>query len=143
MEAAASGALTTPLPRSVTVASRSGFANLLMIGLGPCLAALVRHRGFAWPTERLRATLARVQARDKCTRVVTAADEAVIRTPLKELLAMLDADRFWQVHRSVIVKVSAIRSFVRTSDDRYELVLAGSSERLPVSPAFKDRFRGM
>ena len=82
------------------------------------------------------------QSRDKYTRVVTAADEAIIRTPLKELLDMLDAHEFWQVHRSVIVKVAAIRSVVRTPDEKYELVVAGSEERLPVSPAFK-RFKGM
>jgi DNA-binding LytR/AlgR family response regulator len=83
------------------------------------------------------------QSRDKYTRVVTTADEAIIRTPLKELIGMLDPDDFWQVHRSVIVKVAAIRAAVRTPDDKYELVLAGSDERLPVSPAFKKRFRGM
>lgn len=83
------------------------------------------------------------QASDKYTRVVTAGDEAVIRTPLKDLVRMLDADEFWQVHRSVIVKVAAIRALVRTDDDKYELVVAGSAERLPVSAAFKDRFKGM
>lgn len=83
------------------------------------------------------------QSRDKYTRVVTAKDEAVIRTPLKELRGMLDAEAFWQVHRSVIVKVAAIRAVVRTPEDKYELALAGSDERLPVSAAFKKHFRGM
>jgi DNA-binding LytR/AlgR family response regulator len=82
------------------------------------------------------------QSRDKYTRVVTSADEAVIRTPLKDLLEMLDPDEFWQVHRSAIVRVAAVRAVVRTADDKNELVVAGSDERLPVSPAFK-RFKGM
>jgi DNA-binding LytR/AlgR family response regulator len=82
------------------------------------------------------------QSSDKYTRVVTAEDEAVIRTPLKELLGMLDPEQFWQIHRGVIVRAAAIRSVVKTPDDKFELTVAGSAERLPVSPAFK-RFKGM
>jgi DNA-binding LytR/AlgR family response regulator len=82
------------------------------------------------------------QSRDKYTRVVTSTDEAIIRTPLKELLGILDPDEFWQVHRSVIVRVAAVRALVRTADDKPQLVIAGSAQRLPVSPAFK-RFKGM
>ena len=83
------------------------------------------------------------QSRDKYTRVVTANDEAIIRLPLRELLSRLDAEEFWQVHRSVIVRVSAIRAVCRTPDEHYQLVIAGSAERLPVSPAFRDRFKAM
>jgi DNA-binding LytR/AlgR family response regulator len=83
------------------------------------------------------------QSRDKYTRVVTASDEAIIRLPLRELLSRLDAEEFWQVHRSVIVRVSAIRAVCRTPDEHYQLVIAGSAERLPVSPAFRDRFKAM
>jgi DNA-binding LytR/AlgR family response regulator len=83
------------------------------------------------------------QSRDKYTRVVTSTDEAVIRLPLRELLSRLDAEIFWQVHRSVIVRVDAIRAVMRTPDDRCELVIAGCAERLPVSPAFRDRFKAM
>lgn len=83
------------------------------------------------------------QSRDKYTRVVTATDEAIIRLPLRELLSRLDAEEFWQVHRSVIVRVAAIRAVSRTPDEHYQLVIAGSAERLPVSPAFRDRFKAM
>jgi DNA-binding LytR/AlgR family response regulator len=83
------------------------------------------------------------QSRDKYTRVVTGSDEAIIRLPLRELLLRLDAETFWQVHRSVIVRVDAMRAVVRTADDHYELVITGSAERLPVSPAFRDRFKAM
>ena len=34
--------------------------------------------------------------------------EALLRTPLKELLAQLDAQQFAQVHRSVVVNLKAI-----------------------------------
>lgn len=83
------------------------------------------------------------QSRDKYTRVVTGSDEAIIRLPLRELLLRLDAEMFWQVHRSAIVRVDAMRAVIRTADDHYELVIAGSAERLPVSPAFRDRFKAM
>jgi hypothetical protein len=41
------------------------------------------------------------------TRIVFAGGDALIRTPLKELLAQLDEQIFWQVHRSVIVNHAA------------------------------------
>ena len=83
------------------------------------------------------------QARDKYVCVVTAEGEAVIRTPLKELLAGLDPDEFWQVHRGTVVRVSAIDRVRRDELGKYRLQVTGRAERLPVSAAFVHRFRGM
>jgi DNA-binding LytR/AlgR family response regulator len=83
------------------------------------------------------------QAQDKYTRVITATDEAIIRTPLKELVAGLDSDAFWQVHRSVIVRASLIHSARKDDDGKLVLTLKGRTELLPVSSAFQHRFRGM
>ena len=83
------------------------------------------------------------QSSDKYTRVVSHQGEAVIRTPLKELLEALDPDAFWQVHRSVIVRVAAVRAMHALGGERYELELTGAAERVPVSVAFKGRFKGM
>ncbi|NZA27600.1 response regulator transcription factor [Luteimonas sp. SJ-92] len=83
------------------------------------------------------------QARDKYVRVVTVDGEAVIRTPLKELLAGLDPDAFWQVHRGAVVRVSAIDRVRRNELGKYRLRLRDCDETLPVSPAFLHRFRGM
>lgn len=83
------------------------------------------------------------QAQDKYVRVVTADGEAVIRTPLKELLAGLDPDTFWQVHRGAVVRVSAIDRLVRNELGRYSLRLRGHAGELPVSGPFLHRFRGM
>jgi DNA-binding LytR/AlgR family response regulator len=83
------------------------------------------------------------QAQDKYVRVVTNTDEAMIRTPLKELLASLDADIFWQVHRSVVVRVSAIDRVRRDELGHYLLHLRDRTETLPISSAFQSRFRGM
>ena len=49
------------------------------------------------------------QANDKYTSVFTAEGESLIRTPLRELAAQLDARHFWQVHRGTIVNVRARR----------------------------------
>ena len=83
------------------------------------------------------------QAQDKYTRVVTAESEGHIRTPLKDLLGSLDSETFWQVHRSAIVRVGAIRAVEKDEDGRLRLTVRGHAEVLPVSSAFQYRFRGM
>lgn len=83
------------------------------------------------------------QADEGFTRVVTRVEAASIRTPLKELLAGLNPEVFWQIHRSVIVRVSAIRAVRRNELGRLEITLHDSAEVLPVSQAFQWRFRGM
>lgn len=83
------------------------------------------------------------QAQDKYTRVVTAENEGHIRTPLKELLAALDPQEFWQVHRSVIVRVGAILAVTKDADDKLQLTVRSRPDVLPVSSAFQHRFRAM
>jgi DNA-binding LytR/AlgR family response regulator len=83
------------------------------------------------------------RADEGCTWVVTRLEKACIRTPLKELLPGLNADVFWQIHRSVIVRVSAIRTVRRNELGRLEVALHDSAETLSVSQAFQWRFRGM
>ncbi|MBV1774812.1 LytTR family DNA-binding domain-containing protein [Burkholderiaceae bacterium DAT-1] len=82
-----------------------------------------------------------LQSDTKYTRVVTKDSEAFIRTPLKELLARLDPDEFWQVHRGTVVQVGFIKAIDRLDGERLEIVLDGCSERLPVSRAFAHLFR--
>jgi len=83
------------------------------------------------------------QAQDKYVRVVTAEGEALIRTPVKELLAGLDPDAFWQVHRGTLVRVSSIDRVRRDEFGKTRISLRGHHESLPVSAAFVHRFRGM
>ena len=68
--------------------------------------------------------------------------EMLIRTPLKELVAQLDAAQFWQVHRSIIVNHRHIVGAVRVDEARMVLSLRGRGEKLPVSRHFQDLFRG-
>lgn len=76
------------------------------------------------------------------TRVVTADGEALIRTPLKELVAQLDGELFWQVHRSVLVNSRYIASALRVDENTMQLTLKGRSEKLPVSRQFQGLFKG-
>jgi len=80
------------------------------------------------------------------TRVVhgnaNAGADALIRTPLKELLAQLDEQLFWQVHRSVIVNHRHIAAAVRVDEGHMHLTLRGRPETLPVSRHFQALFKG-
>jgi len=76
------------------------------------------------------------------TRVVYTDGEALIRTPLKELLAQLDPQRFWQIHRSVVVNQRCIASAQRIDEGTMVLTLRGRDEKLPVSRHFQSLFRG-
>lgn len=82
------------------------------------------------------------QSQDKYTRVVTAGGETHIRRSLKDLYPELDPDIFWQVHRSAIVRVAAVRALLRRSDE-YVLAIAGHDDLIPVARACVARFRGM
>jgi DNA-binding LytR/AlgR family response regulator len=69
--------------------------------------------------------------------------EALIRTPLKDLLEELDPVLFWQIHRSTIVNVNAIAEVDRDMRGRPFLHLKVRKERLPVSQPFAHLFRHM
>jgi len=69
--------------------------------------------------------------------------EAVIRTPLKELIAQLDPARFAQVHRSVVVNLNAISHVTRGANETADIHLKSRSEVLPVSRSYLHLFRQM
>ncbi len=81
------------------------------------------------------------QSRDKYTAVITADRERYIRKPLKELMNELDPDEFWQVHRSAVIRVSAIERVRRDEMGRLHIVLRGSPVSIAVSSAFSGRFK--
>jgi len=83
------------------------------------------------------------EAADKYLRVLTATHEYLIRTPLKQLLPQLDADAFWQVHRAVVVRSSAIESVHRDEAGKLHLMLRGRAEKIPVSRLYAHLFRAM
>ena len=69
--------------------------------------------------------------------------EALIRTPLKELLAQLDASQFAQVHRSVVVNLKAISHVTRGLNETADIHLKGRREVLPVSRSYLHLFKQM
>jgi DNA-binding LytR/AlgR family response regulator len=69
--------------------------------------------------------------------------DAVIRTPLKELIPQLDSAQFAQVHRSVVVNLRAISHVTRGSNETADIHLKGRGEVLPVSRTYLHLFRQM
>lgn len=83
------------------------------------------------------------QSDTKYTRVVLAAGEALIRTPLKDLLAELDPDKFWQVHRGTIINLDAVAGILREDAERQFVLLKNRQEKLPISRQFTHLFKQM
>ena len=83
------------------------------------------------------------QAQDKYTRVATRKGEAHIRRPLKDILPELDPEVFWQIHRSVIVRVTAVRNMRRDEEGGHVISIADRAETLPVASSYAHKFRGM
>lgn len=89
-----------------------------------------------------------LRAEDKYTQVAWRDDagqprEAVIRTALKELIPQLDTSQFAQVHRSVVVNMSAISHVTRGDNETADIHLKGRTETLPVSRTYLHVFRQM
>ena len=71
------------------------------------------------------------------------ASDALIRTPLKDLVAQLDPADFVQVHRAVVVNLRAIAEVLRADADSARIRLRGRDEVLPVSRSYLHHFRHM
>ena len=82
-----------------------------------------------------------LRADHKYVAVVTGEHEALISATLKDMLARLDPGRFWQVHRSTVVNIQAIRSISRGQDGALTLHLKQRTEQLPVSATYAHLFR--
>jgi DNA-binding LytR/AlgR family response regulator len=80
---------------------------------------------------------------EKYTRVQTAQIEALIRKPIKELVAELDPKQFWQIHRSTLVNARAIAGVSRDFRGRQLVSVKGRPEKLEVSRSYAQLFKGM
>lgn len=83
------------------------------------------------------------QSADKYTTVLTRDAEYLLRTPLKDLLAQLDPEQFWQVHRGTIVNVKQVVSARHEPLGKVSLKLRDRPERLGVSRSYAHLFRQM
>lgn len=115
------------------------------------LAPAPSGRPLQWVTAAVRDTvrlyaideILAFQAQDKYTRALTATDEALLRTSLRELAQSLDPEVFWQVHRSALVRATAIEKITRDELGKSWLTLKGRGDVLPVASAFAAKLRGM
>ena len=125
----------------------------------PDLGALLRHLKASLPcqpSEKLKWIKATVgkqirlidvqdvlffQSDSKYTRVVLADSEALVKIALKDVLAGLDSERFWQIHRGTVVNVKAVAAVERLDAERMEVIVRGRAEKLPVSRSFTHLFR--
>lgn len=83
------------------------------------------------------------QSEQKYTRVVLANSEVLIKKSLKELLAELDPEQFWQTHRSTVVNALEVASIEPNIAGQLAIKLKSRREQLPVSEAFVRKFRQM
>ncbi|HJW57166.1 MAG TPA: LytTR family DNA-binding domain-containing protein [Burkholderiaceae bacterium] len=81
------------------------------------------------------------EANDKYVSVFTEEGESLVRTPLSELIAGLDAKRFWQVHRGTVVAVRHVAGTRRDFRGRTLVKLKKRPEELPVSRAYLHLFK--
>lgn len=81
------------------------------------------------------------QSDTKYTRIVMHKSEALVRTPLKELVEGLDEDEFWQIHRGTIVNAGAVDKAVREGPEVLIIHLKNHSETLRVSRQYFHLFK--
>jgi len=79
---------------------------------------------------------------NKYSCAVTAEGEFLLRLSLRELLAQLDPEQFWQIHRAVVVNLAQVAR-VERSLGSMEVLLKDGRTRLPVSQSFQPRFKPM
>jgi len=83
------------------------------------------------------------RADNKYTLVVTADGESLIRTPIAELVAELDPELFWQIHRGTVVNVNHIAAVHRKSNGNLEVRLKHHPQMLAVSATYAHLFKQM
>ena len=84
-----------------------------------------------------------LEAADKYVTVVTAAGEAQVRMPLRELAVRLAGIELVQIHRSVMVNAARMVSATRDELGHYSLKLSGLEKTVKVSRTCSHLFRPM
>ncbi len=83
------------------------------------------------------------QSDEKYTLVATKEFDALIKTPIKEILEGIDAEKFWQIHRSTIVNALVIETVSRDFRGQATVKVKGRKENLTVSRPFSHLFKQM
>jgi DNA-binding LytR/AlgR family response regulator len=84
-----------------------------------------------------------LQSDDKYTIVHTAEGEHIVRMSIAEMIAALDPEQFWQVHRSIVVNMNFVDGTRRDQSGRTFVRLKDQKTELPVSRAWVHLFRQM
>lgn len=82
-----------------------------------------------------------LRADNKYTTIVMRTGSHLLNSSLKQMQEKLDPEVFWQIHRSVIVNVSAIDTIRRGVRGTLELQLKDRRELLPVSAPYAHLFK--
>jgi DNA-binding LytR/AlgR family response regulator len=82
-----------------------------------------------------------LRADNKYTTVNTRSSSFLLNSSLKEMQSKLDPNVFWQIHRGIVVNVSAIDTIYRSFRGTLELKLKDRTELLPVSSSHAHLFR--
>ena len=82
-----------------------------------------------------------LRADQKYTTVVTAGGSFLLTSSLRQLKEKLDPQIFWQIHRGIVVNVSAIDRIYRSFRGALEIRVKGRAELLPVSAPHAHQFR--
>jgi DNA-binding LytR/AlgR family response regulator len=83
------------------------------------------------------------QADEKYTLVATQDSDALIRTPIRDLIEGLDPEKFWQIHRSAVVNATAISSVTRDERGQATVHIKNRKEALVVSRPYSYLFKQM
>jgi DNA-binding LytR/AlgR family response regulator len=106
-------------------------------------------RGLRWITaadgEELRLItieeILYLEADNKVVTIVTPSGRFALRRALRDLVAELDEEQFWQVHRAFVVNSTCVSGITRDFRGKMRLRLRDRPETLPVSDHFAERFR--
>ena len=82
-----------------------------------------------------------LRADNKYTTIVARTGTFLLNSSLREMQEKLDPEVFWQIHRSIIVNVSAIDTIHRALRGTLELKLKDRRELLPVSAPYAHLFK--
>ncbi len=83
------------------------------------------------------------EAAEKYLRVITPQREALIRMSLRDLMARVDPEQFWQIHRGTVVQARRVSHVERTEDGRLFVHLHQHPAKLSVSRFHAHRFKAM
>lgn len=83
------------------------------------------------------------QSDSKYTTVVTAEGEALLRTPLRDLIEKLDPNQFRQIHRATVVNMKFVAAVMRDESGRGTIRLKSRPETLAVSLTYMSLFKNM